>query len=139
MALLDRARELTRGGPLAVFTEPPPDEPEVEEEDLQMTLVEHLDELRGRLIKSVGALALTTAVAFVFTPWLFQLLIIPAPEVIKREGLIFIEPTEAFLTYFQVSLMTGIGLASPVILYQVMAFVLPALTRREKRLLFAFM
>jgi sec-independent protein translocase protein TatC len=139
MALLDRARDLTRGGPLAVFTEPPPDEPEVDEEELQMTLIEHLDELRGRLIKSVGALVLTTAIAFVFTPTLFQLLIVPAPDVIKREGLIFIEPTEAFLTYFQVSLMTGIGLASPVILYQVMAFVLPALTRREKRLLFAFM
>ena len=139
MALLDRAKELTKGGPLAVFTEPPPSEPEVEEEELQMTLVEHLDELRGRLIKSVGALALMTAVAFVFTPTLFQLLIVPAPDVIKREGLIFIEPTEAFLTYFQVALMSGIGLASPIIFYQVLAFVLPALTRREKRLLFAFM
>jgi sec-independent protein translocase protein TatC len=139
MALLDRARDLTKVGPLAVFTAPPPDEPEVEEEELQMTLVEHLDELRSRLIRSVLALVLTTAIAFIFTPTLFQLLIVPAPDVIKREGLIFIEPTEAFLTYFQVSLMTGIGLASPVILYQVMAFVLPALTRRETRLLFAFM
>ena len=138
MALLDRARDLTRGGPLAIFQEPPPDEPE-EEEELQMTLVEHLDELRSRLIKSVGALAVMTAIAFLFTPMLFQILIVPAPDVIKREGLIFIEPTEAFLTYFQVSLMTGIGLASPVIFYQVLAFVLPALTRREKRLLFAFM
>jgi sec-independent protein translocase protein TatC len=139
MALLDRAKELTKAGPLAVFTAPPPDQPEVEEEELQMTLVEHLDELRSRLIKSVGALALMTAVAFVFTPTLFQLLLVPAPPVIKREGLIFIEPTEAFLTYFQVSLMSGIGLASPVIFYQILAFVLPALTRREKRLLFAFM
>jgi sec-independent protein translocase protein TatC len=139
MALLDRAKDLTRAGPLAVFTEPPPDEPEVEEEELQMTLVEHLDELRRRLIRSVAALAVTTAIAFVFTPWLFQMLIVPAPDVIKREGLIFIEPTEAFLTYFQVSLMTGIGLASPILIYQVLAFVVPALTRRERRLLFAFM
>ena len=81
MALLDRARDLTRAGPLAIFTEPPPDEPEVEEEELQMTLVEHLDELRGRLIKSVGALAVMTAIAFLFTPYLFQLLIVPAPDV----------------------------------------------------------
>ena len=139
MALLDRARDLTKAGPLAIFTEPPPDEPEVEEEELQMTLVEHLDELRGRLIKSVAALAVMTAIAFLFTPYLFQLLIVPAPDVIKREGLIFIEPTEAFMTYFQVSLMSGIGLASPVISYQILAFVLPALTRRETRLLFAFM
>ena len=139
MALLDRAKDLTKAGPLAIFSEPPPDEPEVDEEELQMTLVEHLDELRKRLISSVVALVITTAIAFVFTPTLFQLLLVPAPPVIKREGLIFIEPTEAFLTYFQVALMTGIGLASPVIFYQVLGFVLPALTRREKRLLFAFM
>jgi sec-independent protein translocase protein TatC len=106
------------------------------EPELEMTLVEHLDELRSRLIRSVGALVVTTAIAFVFTPTLFQLLLVPAPEVIKREGLIFIEPTEAFLTYFQVSLMTGIGLASPVILYQLLAFVLPGLTVRERRVLF---
>ena len=139
MALLDRAKELTKAGPLAVFTAPPPDQPEVEEEELQMTLVEHLDELRRRLVWSAGAMAVMTAIAFVFTPTLFQLLIVPAPDVIKREGLIFIEPTEAFITYFQVSLMTGIGLASPVILYQILAFVLPALTRREKRLFISFM
>src|SRR5262249_5648776 len=136
MALLDRAKDLTKAGPLAIFSEPPPEEPEVEEE-LQMTLVEHLDELRSRLIKSVMALVVTTAIAFIFTPALFQLLLVPAPPVIQRDGLIFIEPTEAFLTYFQVALMTGIGLASPIIFYQVLAFVLPALTRREKRLLFA--
>lgn len=136
MALLDR---VTKAGPLAVFAAPPPDEPEPEADELQMTLVEHLDELRSRLVKSVLALAITVPLALIFTPTIFQLLIYPAPDTIKIKGLVFLEPTEAFLAYFQVALMTGVGIASPALLYQILGFVLPALTRREKRLLFAFM
>src|SRR5438094_1963637 len=107
MALLDRAKDLTRIGPLAVFQAPPPDEPDEDEEELQMTLVEHLDELRSRLIKSVGGLVVATAVAFIFTPKLFELQLGPAPDVIKQQGLVFLSPTEGFLTYFQVALMAG--------------------------------
>jgi sec-independent protein translocase protein TatC len=106
---------------------------------LEMTLVEHLDELRSRLIKSVGALAASVAAALIFTPKIFELLIYPAPDIIKTKGLVFLEPTEAFLTYFQVVLMTGVGIASPVLLYQALAFIVPGLTRRERRLLFSSM
>jgi sec-independent protein translocase protein TatC len=102
-----------------------------------MTLVEHLDELRTRLVRCAIGVAITTAVAFVFTPWLFERMIAMAPDTVKT--LYFREPAEGFLTYFQVALMAGIGLASPVIGYQVLAFVVPALTRREKRLLYSFL
>jgi sec-independent protein translocase protein TatC len=138
VALLDRAKDLVKIGPLAPLAPIDPNVPEEPEEELQMTLVEHLDELRTRLVRSVIALAITTALAFFVTPYIFQFLLGPAPDVIKREGLVFLTPTEAFLTYFQVALMTGVGLASPVLAYQIGQFVLPALTRREKRLLFGF-
>lgn len=134
MALLDRARDLARVGPLAPL--PPASVDEEPEEELEMTLVEHLDELRGRIIKSVLALVITTAVAFAFTPRLFQLLLAPAPAGLKLHTF---EVAEAFLTYFQVSLMAGFGLATPVIFYQVVAFVMPGLTRRERRLLTLFL
>jgi sec-independent protein translocase protein TatC len=136
MSLLERVPKV---GPLAIFSEPPPDEPEAEEEELQMTLVEHLDELRRVLVKSAFGLAVAVVIAFFFTPKIFELLVYPAPDVIKTKGLVFLEPTEAFLTYFQVALMTGVGIASPVLFYQFGTFVLPALTRREKRLLFSFL
>jgi sec-independent protein translocase protein TatC len=139
MTFLERARGLTKSGPLAPFLGPAADDPQGEpENDVEMTLVEHLDELRGRLIKSVLAIGVGTAGAFVLTPQLFVFLLGPAPESIKRDGLVFLKPAEAFLTYFQVALMAGIGIALPIVFWQILAFVLPALTRRERRLLFSF-
>ena len=133
MQLIDRARgkasQLVRGGPLVPIDQNAPEE-ELEEEELEMTLVEHLDELRGRIIKAVLGLVVATAVAFIFTPQLLAWLLAPS----GLPDLVFTQPAEAFLMYFQVSLMAGIGLASPWIFSQIMAFVLPAMTRREKRI-----
>lgn len=140
MALLDRAKGIVKLPTLAPLAPLGPDDiDEPEEEELQLTLIEHLDELRSRLIKAVIGLVIATALAFIVTPQLFELLLGPAPQAIKTNGLVFLEPTEAFLTYFQVALMAGIGLSSPWLLYQVIQFVLPALTRREKRLFYFFM
>ena len=143
MTFLDRARDLVKLGPAAPLV---PIDPlgqnlveEIPEEELQLTLIEHLDELRGRLIKAVIALAIAVGIAFIFTPTIFRLLIGPAPQSIRDQGLVYFAPAEAFLTYFQVALMTGIGFSSPVIIYQILAFVVPALTRKERRLMFSFM
>ncbi len=143
MTILDKARDLVKLGPTAPLVPLDPSGQnlveEVPEEELQLTLIEHLDELRGRLIKSVIALAVAVGVAFVFTPTIFKLLLGPAPESIRNSGLVTFAPAEAFLTFFQVALMTGIGFSSPVIFYQIFAFVVPALTRKERRLVFSFM
>jgi sec-independent protein translocase protein TatC len=135
--LFDRAKDLVRVpaalNPLAPL--PDDDGSEIEEEELQMTLVEHLDELRKRLVRSAMGIGVATAIAFLFTPRLLEFLL-------SLGGLskaYTFEPQQAFLTFFQVALMTGIGLSSPWILYQVFAFVVPALTRREKRLLYSFL
>ena len=102
------------------------------ENEKEMTLLEHLEELRSRFIKAGAALLVMTMFALIFTPRFLDILKAPAPP---GTTLIFIEVTEMFLTYFHVALMAGIGLASPWILYQVIAFISPGLTRREKRLL----
>lgn len=93
----------------------------------QMTIVEHLDELRDRLIKALIALAITTVLSFAFTSQILRLLIAPAG--IKP---VFLRPTEMFITYFRVALLAGVILAMPALVYQAVQFVLPGLRRSER-------
>jgi len=102
----------------------------VSKNDKQMTFTGHLAELRQRLIKSVIALVITTTISFIFAKYIFDFLIAPAPNDIS---LIYIEMTGMIATYFKVALMGGVVLAMPVLVYQGIMFVSPALTRREKR------
>ena len=100
-------------------------------EEKRMTLIEHLEELRGRLIKSAIALAVTTLASLIFTGRLLKILVAPAG--IKP---IFLRPTEMFVTYMRVALISGTALAMPVIVYQMIRFVLPALKPHERRYLY---
>lgn len=101
--------------------------------DREMTILEHLDEVRKRLVYSTLALAITTVVAFAFTGSLLTLM----KEQLLPPGheLIFIEMTENFVTYFKVALFSGAALAMPVFVYQLVRFVAPALTGDETRYL----
>lgn len=100
-------------------------------EEKRMTIVEHLEELRGRLIKSAIALAIATLLSLIFTGRLLRVLIAPAG--IKP---IFLRPTEMFVTYMRVALIAGTALAMPVIVYQMVRFVLPALKPHERQYLY---
>jgi sec-independent protein translocase protein TatC len=100
-----------------------------------MTITGHLVELRQRLIKSVIALVVATIISFVFAEYIFDFLINPAPDFI-REHLIFTEMTGMLSSYMKVALMGGIVLAMPVLVYQGIMFVSPALTRREKKYIY---
>jgi len=95
----------------------------------RLTFIGHLGELRQRLLKSLIAVAITTAVSFIFAEQIFNILISPAGDI----NLIFIEMTEMIGTYMKVSLASGIILAMPYLVYQLLMFVSPALTRREKK------
>ncbi|MCL5027201.1 MAG: twin-arginine translocase subunit TatC [Chloroflexi bacterium] len=102
----------------------------------QMTLLEHLQELRSRIVKMMIALVVTTGGSFFFATQIF--------EVLKRAGpsdlhLTYIEVTEMFTSYFKVSLMMGIALSLPVIIYQMVRFVAPGLTSSEKRYFYALL
>jgi sec-independent protein translocase protein TatC len=96
------------------------------------TILEHLAELRDRLIRAVIALVVATLLAFLFTDPLLEFLIQP------MGGLkpVFLRPTEMFVTYFKVSLIAGFILSMPVIIYQLMRFLAPGLTREERKYLY---
>ncbi len=93
------------------------------------TILGHLLELRKRLIKSVIAVAITTLISFIFAKQIFYFLILPAEGI----NLIYIEMTEMIGTYMKVCLASGIILAMPYLVFQLIMFVSPALTRKEKR------
>ncbi|HEX9014684.1 MAG TPA: twin-arginine translocase subunit TatC [Chloroflexota bacterium] len=106
------------------------DQPE-EINEKKLTIVEHLEELRTRLMISVGALVVTTILSLTFTGKFLEILIEPAG--IKP---IFLRPTEMFITYFQVALIGGVVLAMPVIVYQLIRFIVPGLRSNEKKYLY---
>ena len=113
-------------------------EPETNSE-VRLPLTEHLDELRKRLIRSLFAMALGTALCYSRAENLYQLLLAPlTAQLSGNSQLIFTELTEAFLTYFKLSLWGGFILASPVIFYQAWRFVSPGLFRKERKILFIF-
>jgi sec-independent protein translocase protein TatC len=106
-----------------------------------MTLLEHLEELRTRLIVAMVALIVGVIVAVIPVPGLgsiTQFLLDALVNQAKENGvsLIAIRPGEAFFTYLQVAMIVGGGLAMPVIIYQLLAFVAPALYAHEKRYLY---
>jgi sec-independent protein translocase protein TatC len=102
--------------------------------DRPTTMMGHLSELRTRLIISGIAVAVGAIVAFIFRDWIFDLLIEPYRQVVTDRDLVFFRPTEAFSLFMRVSLFGGVVLASPVLIWQLWAFVGPALTKREKRI-----
>ncbi len=108
--------------------------------DGQLSLGEHLRELRRRLLICVIALVVGTGVAFLFWEDAVRILKIPAQDINDGQGvtLIATQVTESLTTSFKVSLFGGLILAFPIILYQVIRFVAPGLTPREKRYLFLF-
>ncbi len=100
--------------------------------DKKLTVIGHLSELRKRLIRIVIAIAITTAISFAFYDRIFQILILPT-EGIK---LIYVEMTEMLGTITRVCLASGIVLAMPYIIYQVIMFIAPALTAQEEKRLY---
>ncbi len=111
----------------------PPPEP-VEEipegEGARMGFFEHLEELRSRLFKAVVALIIGTAVGIAVATPVLEFLIAPYGNRLQTLG-----PTEGVVAYFRVALMVGGALAIPMMTYQLLAFILPALTRKETRIL----
>ncbi len=101
--------------------------------DDRMTLVEHLDELRNRIILSGVVLAL----AIVFCFWQNHTLLEIANEPLPRDlDPLTFSPTEPFFTTVKLSMYGGILIALPILLFQVYAFVLPAFSPSERRVVF---
>ena len=95
----------------------------------RLSVLGHLTELRKRLIRSVIAVVITSILSFIFYKQIFDILIYPAQDI----NLIFIEMTEMIGTIMRVCLVSGIILAMPYLTYELIMFVSPALTSKEKR------
>ncbi len=94
----------------------------------QMTLLGHLEELRDRLVKSAITVFITTLIAAAFTTQILELLISPYGNKLQVLG-----PTEGIAIYFRVALTAGLVLAMPMLIYQLLMFILPGLEENEKK------
>jgi sec-independent protein translocase protein TatC len=130
----------------AARVEPP--EPIHEEEDEAtggtMTLVEHLEELRKRLFYSLIAIGVFSIIGFIFWSRILDFLAAPLPDIstrlphdtaghIQQQKFILTTLGGPFMVALKLAIAIGIVLGAPVILYQVWAFISPALTRRERK------
>lgn len=103
-------------------------------DDLErMSLLEHLEELRKRILRSVVVLAVAIVPCWVYVQPIFDFLAQPVQRALPPgQKLAFLGLTDPFILYFKVAALAAVFLASPVLLYQLWAFVSPGLYRREK-------
>jgi len=101
--------------------------------EVSMGLIEHLTELRRRLIISFGCIIFFSILAYFFSNELIYFFSRPVGE------LVFLSPAEAFLTYIKVSIIGGSIIALPVVFYQFWKFILPALYQNEKKFFYVIL
>jgi sec-independent protein translocase protein TatC len=99
----------------------------------EMTFLEHLEELRVRILWILGAAAVGTAGAFYFSPRLVALLLAPGAGKFQ-----YIKPAEAFVVHIAVAFIAGLVVMSPFIFYQIWRFVAPGLLPKERHYVFPF-
>jgi sec-independent protein translocase protein TatC len=105
----------------------------------RMSFLEHLDELRRRLVVSIAAVFVGFLVAFAFIDRVFAFIMRPLQAVLPEGGkLIYTEPAEAFLLYIKAAALAGLFLALPVVLWEVWRFVAPGLYAHEKKFAIPF-
>src|SRR5213593_4822031 len=101
----------------------------------KMSFLEHLDELRKRIVNSAIAIGVGILVSFTFINRIYSFLMAPTWRVLPPGSkLIYTEPGEAFSLYIQLSLIVGSLMAAPVIMYQLWLFIAPGLYANEKRM-----
>lgn len=103
----------------------------------KMSFLDHLDELRKRIIRSLIALVAGVALAFVFIDRIYAFVMAPMTVAVGGK-LIFNEPTEGFMLYLKIGLIAGALAASPAIFTQVWLFIAPGLYSNEKKLAIPF-
>ncbi len=124
------SKELSRIYNEGAPSDPPDDGPQ-DRLGSRMTFLEHLDELRRRILQSIYALLVGFAVGWIFREQIFDFLAQPIYDAVQ-EQLVIIKPTEAFTIYLKVAFAAAIFLAIPWILFQVWLFIAPGLYRKEK-------
>jgi len=108
-----------------------------------MGFLDHLEELRKRIIYSIIAIAIGCGASWKYAENIYAIIQRPITEALQHEGLsaklVFLNPTEPFNLYLKVAGMAGLFIASPFVLYQIWCFISPGLYRNEKRYVLPFM
>ena len=125
-------------GELAVL--PPGDaDPDDNSSAGRMSFLDHLDELRKRLVRTVLGILAGFLIAFAFIKYIFEFIMLPLQQVLPEGGrLVYTEPAEAFFLYMKIAALAGLVLATPFTLTQVWLFISPGLFQNEKRFAIPF-
>ena len=124
-------------GPQAAYPIPPDDDDD--SAGARMSFLEHLDELRKRIVNALIAVGVGILITFTFIQRIYSFLMAPTMHVLPAGSrLMYTEPGEAFSLYIQLSMIVGAILASPFIMYQVWLFIAPGLYSNEKRMAIPF-
>ncbi len=132
------------GGGARVPPPPPPEDNDDEEGMVRMSFLEHLEELRTRIIRALMGLAVAFVGSLLFADPLWRVVSDPAVDALTKLGvnpprLAMIEPMESFsIIWVKLPLLASVFIASPWILYQVWAFISPGLYKRERRMAMPF-
>jgi len=102
------------------------------------SLVEHLAELRVRIMNSGYALFLATAVCYAFSEKIFNFVRLPIAQYLPMGGLVFTAPMDKFIAHLKISFVCGAIISCPFWLYQIWLFVAPGLYTREKKYTISF-
>lgn len=125
------------------LVETPPSEPTRMDQLGSMSLIQHLEELRKRVVWSIIFVAAGFAICFNYHVQIFGYMQRPIIQALHKykmdEALVYTNPVEPFNLYIKIGLIAGIFLASPFVLYQVWLFISPGLYRHEKRYVIPFM
>ncbi|MDI1471589.1 MAG: twin-arginine translocase subunit TatC [Thermodesulfovibrio sp.] len=123
-------------------------------EEQKMSLIEHLSELRKRIVVCLVALLIAFLITFSFSEYIFKLLLFPlnySPQLSLKEGLVFVPdqklqntklvflgPAEAFWMNMKIALVSGFILIIPIVFYQLWKFISPGLYQHEKKYIIPF-
>ncbi len=120
----------------------PNPEPEGDPNGKQMSFLAHLEELRQRLLRSIISIGVATGICFYFRDNIYDYLARPLTDTLKAlhltNKLVYTNPVDPFNLYIKMSLIAGLFLASPYVLYQIWLFISPGLYRHEKRYIWPF-
>lgn len=107
----------------------------------EMTFIEHLEELRKRIIKCIIGVSLGFIVCYIYSKEIFFLLMRPLLTILPKnqKQLVFTNPIQPFMVYLKVALIVGVFVSSPLILFQLWRFVSPGLYKNERKYSFAFL
>jgi sec-independent protein translocase protein TatC len=123
----------------SAYKQLPPDEDDQDLGEAKMSFLEHLEELRVRIVRACVGIGVGLLISFAFIKQIVDFLLAPTRAVLPQGvKMVYTEPGEAFGMYITISLIAAAVIASPYVMYQVWGFIAPGLYSKEKRMAMPF-